>query len=182
MVLTLRLPDFCVYPRVLTIGEAAGECGASLLRSDSEDPLCRLCPFKRPAGVQWPTATSNPKPPVAAHGRSWLTARPLDQNPEGNFRSRGTAILRLQVCPKNPRLFWGTGGYPRRIFGCFLCVQKVTAGCGGAKPPLVSRHSAEPNDCSGGASAALGREAPLPIVQKQFYLASTGREVKEEKP
>ena len=43
--------------------------------------------------VQWPTATSNPKPPVAAHGRSWMRARPLDQNPVGNSCSRGGEVL-----------------------------------------------------------------------------------------
>ena len=138
----LRLPLPIVYPRVLTIGEAAGECGANLLRIDSEGPRCWLYPFKRPAGVQWPTATSNPKPPVAAHGRSWMRARPLDQNPVGNSCSRGTAALCLQVCPKVRR----RGGRPNgtapskgvqnrrfwRAFGHFSRVGKVTAGRGAA--------------------------------------------------
>ena len=52
--------------------------------------------------MQWPTATSNPKPPVAAHGRSWMTARPLDQNPEGFARSRGNVTLHLQSVSEDP--------------------------------------------------------------------------------
>ena len=87
-----------VYPQVLTGAKQRGECGADLLRSDSVGPPCRGYPFKRPAGVQWPTATSNPKPPVAAHGRSWMRARPPDQNPVGNFRSRGAAAPHLGAC------------------------------------------------------------------------------------
>ena len=43
---------------------------------------------------------------------------------------------------KAPVYFGGLGEHPQRLFGYFLCGQKVTAGRGGAKPPLVSRHSA----------------------------------------
>ena len=91
-----------------------------------------------------------------------MTARPLDQNPVGNSCSRGTAALHLQSIPEEPPFILGFLGAhaPKRLFGYFLCAQKVTAGCGGAKPPLVSRHSAEPNDRSGGASTALGRVGP----------------------
>ena len=132
-------PSFGVPPNDWPGNASAASCAA--IRSD---PRCWLCPFKRPAGVQWPTATSNPKPPVAAHGRSWMRARPLDQNPVGNSCSRGTAALHLQSVPENPPFLLGfLGAYaPKRLFGYFLCAQKVTAGSGAAQAPSDSRHSA----------------------------------------
>ena len=178
----LRLPHFCVYPRILTgdpaVAHRCGDsrhcaCGPTTDRATQappycaairSDPPCWLYPFKRPAGVQWPTATSNPKPPVAAHGRSCSSTRPLDQNPVGLIHSRGTAVLHLGACPKVPR----RGGRPLgaapskgvqnrrfwRAFGYFSRVGKVTAGCGGAKPPLGSRH------CACGPTTARAVQAP----------------------
>ena len=85
----LRLPLPSVYPQVLTVAKQRGKCLRFCRAAIRRSPPCRLCPFKRPAGVQWPTATSNPKPPVAAHGRSDSSTRPLDQNPEGDFSFTG---------------------------------------------------------------------------------------------
>ena len=84
-------------------GEAAGgvRCKFTAQRLGAI-PRCRLYPFKRPAGVQWPTATSNPKPPVAAHGRSSSSTSLLDQNPVGNSCSRGTAALHLRSVSEDP--------------------------------------------------------------------------------
>ena len=145
MVLTLRLPLPSFYPRVLTGGEAAGGVPAVLRRSDSEGPRCRVYPFKRPAGVQWPTATSNPKPPVAAHGRSPSSTRPLDQNPEGDSCSRGTAALHLQsVSEKPPPRQAVPLGRPRAkesrtmgsgaFLGTFCAHKKYPRGVGPGRP------------------------------------------------
>ena len=140
----LRLPLPSVYPQVLTGSKQRGECGADLPRSDSVGPPCRGYPFKRPAGVQWPTATSNPKPPVAARGRSWMRARPPDQNPEGLACSRGTAALHLGACAKVPRRGRPPFGRPRegflgrspkRFFRPLLGVQKRTPGHGAGQAP-----------------------------------------------
>ena len=98
----LRLPLPSVYPQVLTGAKQRGECGADLPRSDSVGPPCRGYPFKRPAGVQWPTATSNPKPPVAAHGRSCSSASPPDQNPEGDFSFTGQRSSSLGSVSEDP--------------------------------------------------------------------------------
>ena len=134
---TLRLPP--AGPSFgRTPNDGSGDASAALLRTDSEGPPRRLYPFKRPAGVQWPTATSNPKPPVAAHGRSWLTASPLDQNPVGIGSSRGTAILHLQVCPKIPRKMEGVQPLGAgALLGTFPAWEKYPRGAGLRKPSLT---------------------------------------------
>ena len=124
MVLTLRLPPAQPLPTGSIGGRSSGGVPAVLRRSDSECPRCKVYPFKRPAGVQWPTATSNPKPPVAAHGQSWWRARPLDQNPEGLTCSRGTAALHLQSVSKKPPYILGDRGDTPGAFLVTFCAHK----------------------------------------------------------
>ena len=96
-----------------------------------------------------------------------MTASPLDQNPEGNSCSRGKAALPLQVCPKNPRKTEGVqplGGW--RLFGYFLCAQKITKNAPGDPGPplgaaLVGGH------LGGGSSDTLpSEELRCPVNEK----------------
>ncbi len=114
-----------VYPRVLSEAPAvAHRCGAGLPRSDSEEPFAGSTPLRgrRAELDESQTTRSEPrrKRSFTGHRSSSLAERPR----------------------KAPVYFGGLGEHPQRLFGYFLCGQKVTAGRGGAKPPLVSRHSA----------------------------------------
>ena len=48
---------------------------------------------------------------------------------------------------KSPAILGGLGGHPQRLFGYFLCVQKVTAGRGGAEPPYIREKAGSLHDC-----------------------------------
>ncbi len=67
-----------------------------------------------------------------------MIARPLDQKPEGNSCSWGTAILHLQSVSEKPLFILGDrGDTPGAFLGTFCAHKKYPRGVGPRRPHLA---------------------------------------------